>query len=384
MTYAGSRVCNDADSHVMETFDWVSTHADPSIRDRLLELDVGARRARDQIKGLIEKSEARIADPALQAKYDHNVVAGSKGWLGYGAFDRDERKKAMDDLGFRQQLVFATFSGTQYLPSKDLDVIYGGVRAHNRAMSAFCGDDKRLAAVGQVSLVDPKRAVEEIREGVRLGCKSFWVPASPAGERSPGHPDLDPVWAAFEEARVPFLLHVGVTSRLLPKGYLNNRQPDEEGKVTGGESLRIKDFMIMPFAPQMFLSALVVDGVFERFPNLRGGVIELGAGWVPEYLRAFDYAHRVLSRSDANLKKLSMKPSEYIRRAVRFTPFPGEDVGRMILDAGPELFLFSSDYPHPEGTDDPIRRFERTMDGVDEAAKEQFYSKNYEVMMGAA
>jgi predicted TIM-barrel fold metal-dependent hydrolase len=384
MTYANGRICNDADSHVMETFDWVSKHADPSVRERLLELDVGARRARDQIKGLIEKSEARIADPALQAKYDHNVVAGSKGWLGYGAFDKAERQKAMDDLGFRQQLVFATFSGTQYLPSKDLDVLYGGVRAHNRAMADFCGGDARLAAVGQVSLVDPKRAVEEIHEGVRLGCKSFWIPASPAGERSPGHPDLDPVWAALQEAGTPFLLHVGVTSRLLPKGYLNNRQPDEEGKVTGGESLRIKDFMIMPFAPQMFLSALVVDGVFERFPNLRGGVIELGAGWVPEYLRAFDYAHRVLSRSDANLKKLAMKPSEYIRRAVRFTPFPGEDVGRMIRDAGPELFLFSSDYPHPEGTDDPIRRFERTLDGIDEAAKDQFYRTNYEAMMGAA
>ena len=48
---------------------------------------------------------------------------------------------------------------------------------------------------------------------------------------------------------------------------------------------------------------------------------------------------------------------------VRFTPFPGEDVGRMIRDAGPELFLFSSDYPHPEGTDDPIGRFERTLRG---------------------
>jgi len=97
-----------------------------------------------------------------------------------------------------------------------------------------------------------------------------------------------------------------------------------------------------------------------------------------------DYAHRVLSRSTPALKKLSLKPSEYIRRAVRFTPFPGEDVGRMIKDAGPELFLFSSDYPHPEGTDDPIRRFERTMDGITEDAKEQFYNKNFEVMMGAA
>src|SRR5580658_10245892 len=220
MTYAGGRICNDADSHVMETFDWVSRHADASVKEKLLELDVGAGRARDQVKSLIEKSTARIADPHLQAKYDHNVVAGSKGWLGYGAFDKAERKKAMDDLGFRRQLVFATFSGTQYLPSKDLDVIYGGVRAHNRAMSDFCSDDNRLVGVGQVSLVDPKRAVEEIREGARLGCGAFWIPASPAGEVSPGHPDLDPVWAAMEEAGVPFLLHVGVTSRLLPKGYL--------------------------------------------------------------------------------------------------------------------------------------------------------------------
>ena len=81
---------------------------------------------------------------------------------------------------------------------------------------------------------------------------------------------------------------------------------------------------------------------------------------------------------------LTLKPSEYIRRQVRFTPFPGEDVGRMIRDAGPELFLFSSDYPHPEGTNDPIRRFERTLEGISEADKDRFYRANFETMMGAA
>jgi hypothetical protein len=48
------------------------------------------------------------------------------------------------------------------------------------------------------------------------------------------------------------------------------------------------------------------------------------------------------------------------------------------------LFLFSSDYPHPEGTDDPVGRFERTFSGIDETAKEKFYSKNFEHMMGGA
>ena len=76
-----------------------------------------------------------------------------------------------------------------------------------------------------------------------------------------------------------------------------------------------------------------------------------------------------------------MKASDYIRRAVKFTPFPGEDVGRMIKDAGAELFLFSSDYPHPEGTDDPIGRFERTFGLLNEEEKEKFYYSNFQAMM---
>jgi predicted TIM-barrel fold metal-dependent hydrolase len=56
----------------------------------------------------------------------------------------------------------------------------------------------------------------------------------------------------------------------------------------------------------------------------------------------------------------------------------------MIADAGPELFLFSSDYPHPEGTDDPIGRFERTFKDISKEAKEKFYYSNFQEMMGAA
>ena len=79
--------------------------------------------------------------------------------------------------------------------------------------------------------------------------------------------------------------------------------------------------------------------------------------------------------------RLPMKPSEYIRRQVRFTPFPTEPVGWLVEQAGDELFLFSSDYPHPEGGHDPLGRFERSMDGISEAAKERFYSANFAHMM---
>ncbi|MDH5671198.1 MAG: amidohydrolase [Myxococcales bacterium] len=178
------------------------------------------------------------------------------------------------------------------------------------------------------------------------------------------------------------MLHIGPGTKTQPKAFRNNgreRAPDLHG---GGENLRFCDYMMLWYAPQTFLTAMVYDGVFMRFPRLRGGVIESGAGWVPDFLRQLDLANKSFGRTDPYLKQLDMTPSEYIRRAVKFTPFPGEDVGHMIGDAGADLFLFSSDYPHPEGTKDPFGRFERSMEGIDEVAKDKFYRLNYEQMMG--
>ena len=38
MPYAQGRIFNDADSHVMETRDWMTRYADPGIRERLAPL----------------------------------------------------------------------------------------------------------------------------------------------------------------------------------------------------------------------------------------------------------------------------------------------------------------------------------------------------------
>jgi uncharacterized protein len=383
MPYGTNRRYCDADSHIMETVDWVEKHADPDVRKKLPELNLvkAGSATFDFINRAVDKQRER----ARTGKVHTDVVRGTKGWGAYGAFDAAERKRAMDDLGFARQLVFSTFSAGQYLSHSDMDVRYGGIRAHNRAMAEFCKDDERLIAVGQLSLADPSRCVEEMKEGVRLGCGTFWVPGAPVGDKSPGHPDFDIVWQSFCDLGIPFMLHVGPNSPTKLAAYENNGKPrpkDITG-AEGGENLRVRDFMLLSVGPQQFLTALVFDGVFERFPNLRGGVIELGAGWVPEYLRTLDLSQKIFKRSDETVAALPMRASDYIRRAVKFTPFPGEDVGRMIADAGAELFLFSSDYPHPEGTDDPIGRFERTFKSVSEEDKEKFYYSNFQEMMAA-
>ena len=385
MPYAQNRTYCDADSHIMETVDWVSQRADPEVRPVLPEMSLikSATNSFESINEAVANQKSR----AHRGEVATDVVHGPKGWKAHGAFDPKERREALDDLGFARQLVFSTFSGGQYLHHPDMAVRYGGIRAHNRAMAAFCKEDRRLIAVGHLSLVDPRRCVEELEEGVRLGCGAFWIPAMPVGDpitgKSPGHPDHDPIWQAFCDRNVPFMLHVGPNSPTKVAAYENNGKPRPKD-ITGaeqGENLRVRDFMVLSIAPQQFLTALVFDGVFERFPKLRGGVIELGAGWVPEYLRALDLSQRIFKRTDATVAALPRKASDYIRRAVKFTPFPGEDVGRMIRDAGADLFLFSSDYPHPEGTDDPIARFERTFEGITEEQKERFYASNFEAMM---
>lgn len=378
MPYAQTRVINDADSHIMESEDWLASFADADVRDRLLSLRLeaggsGAAKA-------IRNAQARQLDAEATAAIAVDVVSGPKGWGALGAMNPDERVRALDDLGFQRQLVFTTFAGSQFLRSDDPDVRYGGARALNRGMAQFCAGDKRMIAVGMVTLDDPARAVVEIDLAIKAGVGAMWLPAATAGGRSPGHPDNDPVWRRLSEAGLPFLLHVGGSPPVLDPAYQNNGHPRPTDWLGGGENLRVKDFFTLSFAPQMFLSALAYDGVFDRFPDLRGGVIELGAGWVPDFLRRLDQGWKSWRKTDPVVGTLSRPPSEFIRRAVRFTPFATEDAGLIIREGGEELFLFSSDFPHPEGTKDPIGRFEATFDGLSEDAKDRFYRRNFEDM----
>ena len=88
------------------------------------------------------------------------------------------------------------------------------------------------------------------------------------------------------------------------------------------------------------------------------GVVEQGAIWVP-WMRQMESAIDAFGRHEERLQKLSLRPSEYVRRQMKFTPYPTEDVGWIVEQAGSEVVLLSSDYPHVEGGRRPIERFER-------------------------
>jgi len=376
MPYAEGRTYYDADSHLMELGGWLIDYADPGVREKIRPLYLGGAGA--LADEAVRQAETRRGDPAVAAALEENLMT-AKGWSALGAFDSAERSRALDLLGVDQQLVFSTFAPTQFF-SDDLDLLYGGSRAHNRAMVDFCSSDSRMAAVGLVPWGDPARATEEAEEAIRLGCKALLVPSVPPRDKSPFHPDYHCFWRALEEAGVPFMLHVGGGGRLLRASFHQNGKPVTDF-LGGGENIRSKDFMTLHYPPETFLSCMALDGVFEEFPRLRGGCIEQGAMWVVPWLMRLDIAAETFQRTEPGLR-LPLRPSEYIRRQVKFTPFPTEPVGWMIEQGGADLFLFSTDYPHPEGGRDPIARFEASMGDVGEDVKRRFYSGNYAEMMG--
>jgi predicted TIM-barrel fold metal-dependent hydrolase len=337
------------------------------------------------VEKAIAHADERHKNPAAVADAEKNLML-RKGWEALGAFDPDERRRALDLLGFRSQLVFTTFAITHFWGEFEQvrstpEVLYGGARAHNRAIADFCRGDKRLLAVGFVPLDIPELAEKEIDEAIKLGCAAIHIPSLPPAKKSPTHPDFNGVWARLQDADVPFMLHVGGGGRSIPRAFHNNDRPVTDF-LGGGENIRSKDFMAIHMMPEIFLSTMVLDGIFEQFPRLRGGCIEQGAMWIVPWLRRLDISQETFVKSEKYLS-LPMKASDYVRRNLRFTPYPHEPVGWIVEQAGPELCMFSSDYPHIEGGRNPLKRFELSTPNLSEAAKEKFYATNYSDMMGS-
>jgi predicted TIM-barrel fold metal-dependent hydrolase len=164
--------------------------------------------------------------------------------------------------------------------------------------------------------------------------------------------------------------------------YKKNGLPPVPDFHGGDANFTSVSYMAIPYAPMQTLATMIIDGVLERFPDLRIGLIELGASWVPGWMRSMDSAAEAFHRNEERLQSASLKPSEYVRRQVRVTPYPHESAGWIVREAGPEVPLFSSDYPHVEGGRNPLKRFEASLDGCSETEKDAFYRTNFEDLMG--
>ncbi|MEM7019262.1 MAG: amidohydrolase family protein [Pseudomonadota bacterium] len=380
MSYISGRVVHDADAHVMETPGWLKPFATAEIA-RKLEARFPAMAERLEI---MEKAIAMHDDADYRAKDEQEIMA-RKNHAATGAFRREDRPAALDYIGVASQLVFPTSSNVQLEQLEhedDLDLLYGTASATNRSQVDFCSVDSRLLPVGYVPLADTERSPGAAKEALELGCKALLIPWACPKNHATSHIGFDGIWAQAQEAGVPVLFHVGAADFVLPKSHSNNGLPYEKDFHGGDENFRSVSYMAIPSGPQQALSLLILDGVLDRFPELKFGVIELGAVWVPSYIRQLEAAFEAFARHESRLQQLALRPAEYIQRQVRVTPYPTEPTGWIIEQSAPEICMFSSDYPHVEGGRNPMGRFERTTEGLSEEVREKFFRTNFEDMMG--
>ena len=378
MPYVEGRLIHDADSHIFEPPGYAEEYADPGMRDRLREA-----LKTDSAKAFYEKAIEKQKDPEFRAK-DAEEIMLRKNHIALGAILKEDRTAALDHLGFASQLVFTTtyLGGLRAFDrGDDVELAYALATGHNRGIVDFCSVDKRLLPVCYVPFADVDRAAQATTEALEMGAAALMIASSPPREHSPSHVGFDRVWAQAQEAGVPIVMHVGGETPM-PPVYKKNGLPPVPDFHGGDANFTSVSFMAIPYAPMQTLAVLIIDGVLERFPNLKFGAIELGASWVPGWMRSMDSAADAFIKNEERLKNLSLKPSEYVRRQVRVTPYPHEPAGWIIKQTAPEVAMFSSDYPHVEGGRNPLKRFENSLDGCSEAEREAFYHGNFADLMG--
>lgn len=385
-TYAQHRRIIDADSHLMELDDFLHNAARPEHLD--LVPSMHDQKSLPVHKEGLEKGRALLArrqqEPETMAKFVASMMDNRKsGWSRIGAFDPQERSHTLDLLGFELQMVLPTYTLHQTLHAATDEALAATAMTLNKAMADFCAHDSRLKSIGYLPMnLGPEVAKQILDQGFADGCYTFLVPTNEpsAEQRSYTHPDFDPIWAGFAEQGVPVALHTaanGDYNAVSPSFRNNGRTPIALG---GDAPFGELGLLNIGASAQLFLSAMIFDEVFARHPNLRVLSMEHGASWVPGWLQQMDFTANTFK----HFRKFVEKPSETAKRHLKFSPFSGEPVGWIIDSIGPDMLVFASDYPHPEGTSDPIKGFERSMPNCDQEVMDKFYYGNMlELMSGA-
>jgi uncharacterized protein len=380
MPYVENRVVHDADSHLMELPDSLDEFLEPRFRAHYDALPKLQKQPRDA--AYVVQALAKQNDPEFRNSADENILL-RKNYEALGSFRREDRPRALDDLGFASQLIFTTWclGNFDLDQSGDVGFCYAAAQAHNRMMSAFCSVDRRFLGTAYVPLVSFEAALATASEAIKLGLKALLIPSRCPPGISPSHVGFEPLWSLAQEARLPIVFHVGGEDKL-PADYFNNGMPRVKDFHGGEENFTSLSFMPIPHSVQITLAALIIDGVLDRHPHLKFGAIELGASWVPSWMRFMDSAASAFIKNEPRLQKLSLKPSEFVRRQVRVTPYPHEDAGWIIANSGEEVCLFSSDYPHVEGGRNPLKRFNDSLTQTNARAVDRFYCDNFVDLMG--
>ncbi|HMP56533.1 MAG TPA: amidohydrolase family protein, partial [Novosphingobium sp.] len=283
---------------------------------------------------------------------DKNKLLGRLAYRNYdqiapGSYDLEERLKDMDDMGIWGQVCFQNGGVTQagsLVALNDEAVAIAITRIFNDACK-----DRMDRSAGRVNCMatlpywDRGLMNAELRRVVDLGLKGIVLPDRP--ER------LSEGYLAEGGGINPFWEEVFDTCNAtgLAINFHLNASLDAESAMwdhLGFDQRLPLSALIHHIGCATTMTNFMVTGVLDKYEDLKIGLIESGAGWVPFWLEGLE--HQLDEFRTLINRGLKRRPKEYFARNfwVSFW-FETASVTRLLDEIGADRLMFQTDYPHP-------------------------------------
>jgi predicted TIM-barrel fold metal-dependent hydrolase len=250
-------------------------------------------------------------------------------------WDPAARIKDQDRDGVKAEAIYTSMGMPLYMLD-DVELRAACFRAYNDWAVEYCSHDpKRLLPLGLITLEDIEAGTKELRRVAKNGIRGAMIWAEPPEDRPYNSTDYDPFWTTASELNMPLSLHI-----------LTGRKGTGVDFFSNNLALQASTLY---HEVERSLAVFVLGGVLERFPNLKIISAENDVAWMSYFMWRMDLIAGRLGFVSMPAK-LSLKPSEYIKRQV-YATFIEEPLFIRTLDVyGPDNAMWSSDYPHTAAT----------------------------------
>ncbi len=272
-----------------------------------------------------------------------------------GTGPAQQRVQEQDRDGLDAEVLYPAQVGGPWLWRNipDDDAYKAIVRAYNDWLAEeYCAvAPDRLIGLGILPMTHVGDAVAEMEHCAALGFKAVLLSAFPDNKGHPSRAD-DRFWAAAQDLGMPVTIHIELNRLGERAGPLLRYPREDKETLKRLGSIGLAE-QVSRFHRVGGLNAvqMVLDGLFDRFPNLRVYFAETHAGWLPFFLHMADLRyqrHYSWAETCLGFQPLKRLPSEYIREHI-YWGFLDDPIGvEMRHHIGVDRLIWATDFPHQE------------------------------------